>query len=207
MAVHPEQRNVWYWMIPLAGGRASVGCVAEGDFLDVPEAERESRLRALIRQEPTLGAWFGDAPFLMPVRQIGGYAANVARLLWAGLRVARQCGRVSGPGILVRGDDRIAISASRCARCSCGNCPAAAVDWQVEYDNALRKGIDVFRAFVERWYSGELQDILFHAEQAPQIRRMISAVLAGYAWDETNPFVKDAGRRLDTLHEICKATR
>ena len=83
----------------------------------------------------------------------------------------------------------------------------AAVDWQVEYDNELRRGIDVFRAFVERWYSGELQDILFHAEQAPQIRRMISAVLAGYAWDETNPFVKDAGRRLDTLHEICKATR
>ena len=49
----------------------------------------------------------------------------------------------------------------------------------------LRKGIDTFRAFVERWYSGELQDIIFYPDQTPSIRRMISAVLAGYAWDET----------------------
>ncbi|MFP3624535.1 FAD-dependent oxidoreductase, partial [Burkholderia sp. SIMBA_051] len=65
------------------------------------------------------------------------------------------------------------------------------VDWLSAYDVPLRKGIDTFRAFVERWYTGELQDIIFYPEQTPGIRRMISAVLAGYAWDETNPFVAD----------------
>ncbi len=55
VATHPEHRDVWFWMIPLAGGRSSVGCVAEASFLDVPEAERDAKLRALIRQEPTLG--------------------------------------------------------------------------------------------------------------------------------------------------------
>lgn len=206
VAVHPEHGNVWYWMIPLAGGRASVGCVAEGDFLQCAESERESRLRSLIRQEPTLGAWFGDAPFLMPVRTIGGYAANVARLHGPGFALLGNAGEFLDP--VFSSGVTIALRSAHLAACVLvRQLSGATVDWQIEYDNELRRGIDVFRAFVERWYSGELQDILFHAEQAPQIRRMISAVLAGYAWDETNPFVKDAGRRLDTLHEICKATR
>jgi hypothetical protein len=78
-----------------------------------------------------------------------------------------------------------------------------AVDWQTQYDMPLRKGIDTFRAFVENWYTGKLQDIIFAREQAPTIRRMISAVLAGYAWDETNPYVVEPVRRLNTLHEMC----
>jgi flavin-dependent dehydrogenase len=205
VAVHPEHGNVWYWMIPLAGGRASVGCVAEGDFLQCTESERESRLRSLIQQEPTLGAWFGDAPFLMPVRTIGGYAANVARLHGPGFALLGNAGEFLDP-VFSSGVTIALRSAHLAARVLVRQLSGAAVDWQIEYDDELRRGIDVFRAFVERWYSGDLQDILFHAEQAPQIRRMISAVLAGYAWDETNPFVKDAGRRLDTLHEICKAT-
>jgi hypothetical protein len=32
---------------------------------------------------------------------------------------------------------------------------------------------------------------------------MISAVLAGYAWDESNPYVADPVRRLNALHEVC----
>ncbi|HEX3634578.1 MAG TPA: FAD-dependent oxidoreductase, partial [Paraburkholderia sp.] len=39
--------------------------------------------------------------------------------------------------------------------------------------------------------------------QTPSIRRMISAVLAGYAWDESNPYVADPVRRLNALHEVC----
>ena len=77
------------------------------------------------------------------------------------------------------------------------------VDWSAEYDVPLRKGIDTFRAFVERWYTGALQDIIFYPDQTPSIRRMISAVLAGYAWDESNPYVADPVRRLNALHEVC----
>jgi hypothetical protein len=79
----------------------------------------------------------------------------------------------------------------------------AAVDWHAEYDVPLRKGIDAFRAFGERWYTGELQDIIYYPQQAPSIRRMIIAVLAGYACHESNPFVADPVRRLNVLHEAC----
>jgi flavin-dependent dehydrogenase len=203
VAVHPEHRDVWYWMIPLANGRSSVGCVAEAAFLDVPEAEREAKLRALIQSEPTLNRLIGNAPFLMPVRHIGGYSANVERLHGAGFALLGNAGEFLDPvfssGVTI---------ALRSAHLAVGTLErqfaGESVDWQSAYDVPLRKGIDTFRAFVERWYTGELQDIIFYPEQTPGIRRMISAVLAGYAWDETNPFVADPVRRLNALYEVCK---
>jgi flavin-dependent dehydrogenase len=203
IATHPERRDVWFWMIPLAGGRSSVGCVAEASFLDVPEAEREDKLRALIREEPTLKRLIGDAPFLMPVRQISGYAANVERLHGPGYALLGNAGEFLDP--VFSSGVTIALRSAHLAVQTLGRqFGGDAVDWHADYDVPLRKGIDAFRAFVDRWYSGELQDIIYYPRQAPSIRRMICAVLAGYAWDESNPYVADPVRRLDVLHEACK---
>ncbi|MFL9872821.1 NAD(P)/FAD-dependent oxidoreductase [Paraburkholderia megapolitana] len=202
VAVHPRRRDVWYWMIPLAGGRSSVGCVAEASFLDVPDAEREAKLRSLINEEPTLGRLIGAAPFLMPVRQIGGYAANVEKLHGPGYALLGNAGEFLDP-VFSSGVTIALRSAHLATRVLVRLLRGEAVDWQADYDVPLRKGIDTFRAFVERWYTGELQDIIFHPHQTEGIRRMISAVLAGYAWDETNPYVADPVRRLNALHEVC----
>jgi hypothetical protein len=32
---------------------------------------------------------------------------------------------------------------------------------------------------------------------------MISSILAGYAWDERNPFVSEAKRRLKVISQLC----
>ncbi|WP_061146605.1 NAD(P)/FAD-dependent oxidoreductase [Caballeronia arvi] len=202
VAVHPEHGDVWYWMIPLANGRSSVGCVAQAAFLDVPEAEREAKLRALIRCEPTLNRLIGDAPFLMPVRHIGGYSANVERLHGPGYALLGNAGEFLDP-VFSSGVTIAFRSAHLAVQTLTRQLNGEMVDWHAQYDAPLRKGIDTFRAFVENWYTGKLQDIIFAREQTPLIRRMISAVLAGYAWDETNPYVVDPVRRLNALHEVC----
>jgi flavin-dependent dehydrogenase len=202
VATHPERRDVWFWMIPLAGGRSSVGCVAEASFLDVPEAERDAKLRALIQQEPTLGPLIGNAPFLMPVRHIGGYAANVERLHGPGYALLGNAGEFLDP-VFSSGVTIALRSAHLAVQTLNRQLNGEQVDWSAVYDVPLRKGIDTFRAFVERWYTGELQDIIFYPDQTPSIRRMISAVLAGYAWDESNPYVADPVRRLNALHNVC----
>ncbi|WP_116148284.1 NAD(P)/FAD-dependent oxidoreductase [Paraburkholderia sp. BL27I4N3] len=202
VATHPEHRDVWFWMIPLAGGRSSVGCVAEASFLDVPDAERDAKLRALIQQEPTLNRLIGNAPFLMPVRHIGGYAANVERLHGPGYALLGNAGEFLDP-VFSSGVTIALRSAHLAVETLNRQLDGEQIDWSAAYDVPLRKGIDTFRAFVERWYSGALQDIIFYPEQTPSIRRMISAVLAGYAWDETNPYVADPVRRLNALHEVC----
>ncbi|WP_144138392.1 NAD(P)/FAD-dependent oxidoreductase [Paraburkholderia sp. BCC1884] len=202
VATHPERRDVWFWMIPLAGGRSSVGCVAEASFLDVPDAERDATLRALIQQEPTFNRLIGEAPFLMPVRHIGGYAANVEHLHGPGYALLGNAGEFLDP-VFSSGVTIALRSAHLAVQTLNRQLDGATVDWSADYDVPLRKGIDTFRAFVERWYTGELQDIIFYPDPTPSIRRMISAVLAGYAWDETNPYVADPVRRLNALHEVC----
>ncbi|MGF6780969.1 flavin-dependent dehydrogenase [Paraburkholderia sp. GAS334] len=205
VAVHPERRDVWYWMIPLAGGRSSVGCVADAGFLDMPEDARDARLRELLMQEPTLARLIGRAPFLMPVRHIGGYSANVERLHGAGYALLGNAGEFLDP-VFSSGVTIAVRSAHLAVQVLLRAFAGEAVDWQAQYDVPLRRGIDTFRAFVERWYTGELQDIIFYPHQTDSIRRMISSVLAGYAWDESNPYVADPVRRLNALYAVCSQT-
>jgi hypothetical protein len=202
IATHPEHRDVWFWMIPLAGGRSSVGCVAEASFLDASQGQGDAKLRALIQQEPTLNRLIGAAPFLMPVRHIGGYAANVERLHGPGYALLGNAGEFLDP-VFSSGVTIALRSAHLAAQTLNRQLDGETVDWAADYDVPLRKGIDAFRAFVERWYTGELQDIIYYPDQTPSIRRMVSAVLAGYAWDESNPYVADPVRRLTALHEVC----
>jgi len=204
VAVHPERRDVWYWMIPLAGGRTSIGCVADAAFLEVPESQREAKLRELMRAEPTIARLLGNAPFVMPVNRIGGYSANVERLHGPGFALLGNAGEFLDP-VFSSGVTIALRSAHLAAQTLLRQLDGERVDWATDYDAPLRKGIDTFRAFVERWYTGELQDIIFYANQTPKIRRMISAILAGYAWDETNPYAADPVRRLTALHAACSA--
>ena len=202
VAVHPEQSDVWYWMIPLADGRSSVGVVAESAFLDVPEAQREARLRELLLAEPNLGPLVGEMPFCMPVRHIGGYSANVESLCGPGYALLGNAGEFLDP-VFSSGVTIALRSASLAAEVVGRQLSGTQVDWPAEYEQPLRRGIQVFREFIVRWYSGELEEVLFYENPTPSIRRMISSILAGYAWDESNPFVADPKRRLDALHAIC----
>ncbi|MGR3907286.1 NAD(P)/FAD-dependent oxidoreductase [Burkholderia sp. SR8] len=203
IAVHPERRDVWFWMIPLTNGRSSVGCVADAGFLDVPESRQASLLRELLQSEPTLSRLVGSKPFAMPVRRISGYASNVERLHGPGYALLGNAGEFldpifsSGVTIAMRSAHLAVAALERQLR-------GESVDWSRDYDIALRKGIDTFRAFVERWYSGALQDIVFHEDKASDVKDMICSILAGYAWDETNPFVREPARGLDILAEICR---
>ena len=67
----------------------------------------------------------------------------------------------------------------------------------------LRRGVDTFRMFVDGWYDGSLQDIIFANNKNESVKRMICSIFAGYAWDSSNPYVNN-GARLDTLAELCR---
>jgi flavin-dependent dehydrogenase len=78
------------------------------------------------------------------------------------------------------------------------------VNWEEDYAKPLSKGVDTFRTFVTAWYDGRFQDIIFQEKQSVDIRKMICSILAGYAWDESNPYVSNPQRRLNTLWKYCK---
>ncbi|MFZ6751411.1 NAD(P)/FAD-dependent oxidoreductase [Undibacterium sp. Ren11W] len=202
VTVHPKHCNVWFWTIPFAAGRCSIGVVAETSFLDRYQGSDTERLRAIVAEEPSLQELLVNAKWDTPARHIVGYSANVASLWGKSYALLGNAGEFLDP-VFSSGVTIAFKSASLAAAVLQRQFAGEQVDWQNEYGVPLRKGVDTFRAFVESWYAGGFQNIIFHEAQQPEIRRMISSILAGYAWDQSNPFVKETARRLAALETIC----
>jgi flavin-dependent dehydrogenase len=202
--VHPQHYDVWYWLIPFPQGRCSLGCVASAEFFASRPADLAQRLRQLVEEEPFLARLLANAQWDTPTRELSGYAANVRTMHGEGFALLGNAAEFLDP-VFSSGVTIAMRSASRAARCLDRQLRGEAVDWQTEFEEPLRRGVDTFRAYVRAWYDGRFQDIMFSKTQPPGVRRMICSILAGYAWDETNPFVAEPEKRLQMVAELCAA--
>jgi hypothetical protein len=202
VTVHPEHVDVWYWLIPFAGGRSSMGVVAKREFLDRYPGPPEQRLRTLVAEDPGLASLLVDAQWDTPVRELAGYAANVKTMHGPGFALLGNAAEFLDP-VFSSGVTIAMRSASMAVQVLDRQLRGERVDWQSEFEEPLRRGVDCFRAYVEAWYDGRFQKIVFHERQPEDLKKMICSVLAGYAWDERNPFVAQAQARLDTLAKLC----
>ena len=204
VTVHPKRPDVWFWTIPFSNGRCSIGVVAEQAFLAQYPGTEIERLRAILAEDAGLSALLNDAQWDTPARQIVGYSANVKSLWGKGFALLGNAGEFLDP-VFSSGVTIAFKSASLATQCIAREFAGETVDWQAGYAVPLKAGVDTFRAFVDAWYAGGFQKIIFHERHTPDIRRMISAILAGYAWDQKNPYVAQAKRRLGVLEELCSA--
>ncbi|MGO4305507.1 NAD(P)/FAD-dependent oxidoreductase [Cupriavidus sp. RAF12] len=204
IGVHPEHVDVWYWTIPFSNGRCSQGVVAEKSFLDRYAGDEMAKLKTLVSEEPGLAALLKDANWDTPARQIVGYSANVSSLWGNGYALLGNAGEFLDP-VFSSGVTIAFKSASLATACVARQLAGEAVDWEGDYARPLKAGVDCFRTFVEAWYEGRFQTLIFHPNATPEIRQMISAILAGYAWDRSNPFVAESRRRLNVLEQLCAA--
>lgn len=202
VTVHPKHSHVWYWLIPFPDGRSSTGVVAEPDFLAQFKGTETERLQALVNEDPVYSKLLANAKWDTPARQLTGYSANVKSLWGRNYALLGNAGEFLDP-VFSSGVTIAFRSASMATGLLARQFAGEIVDWQAEYGGPLKKGVDTFRAFVESWYAGGFQRIIFHPQQAPDIRRMVCSILAGYAWDESNPLVRDTKRRLSALEEFC----
>ncbi len=202
ITVHPRHPDVWYWLIPFANGRCSLGVVGRKEFLGGYAGPPEQRLRALVAEDHSLAALLAEAQWDTPVRELAGYAANVTTMHGPGFALLGNAAEFLDP-VFSSGVTIAMRSASTATEVLDRQLAGKSVDWDQEFERPLRRGVDCFRAYVEAWYDGRFQQILFHEGQTPDIRGMICSVLAGYAWDERNPFVAQPRRRLDTLAQWC----
>jgi len=203
VTVHPQEKDVWYWLIPFSNGRCSLGVVASAEFLAPYSGDLDAGLRDLQFQAPGLKCLLKDAVWDTPARQIKGYASDVSTLYGPNFALLGNAGEFLDP-VFSSGVTIAFKSASLATELLERRFKGGAVDWETEYSNALRKGVDCFRAFVEAWYEGGFQDIIFYRKQDPQIKRLVCSILAGYAWDQSNPYVAEPAR-LKALAEICAA--
>ncbi|WHS60830.1 NAD(P)/FAD-dependent oxidoreductase [Pseudomonas sp. G2-4] len=202
ITTHPSKRDVWFWTIPFSGGRCSVGVVAAAEHFTGRTDDLDACLRGFIDETPSLAGVLKNAVWDTPARTIGGYSANVKTLHGPGFALLGNAAEFLDP-VFSSGVTIAMRSASMAAGVLHRQLQGESVDWQSEFAEPLKRGVDTFRCYVEGWYAGTFQDVIFYTEGSDDIRRMISSILAGYAWDQRNPFVSEPKRRLRMLSEIC----
>jgi flavin-dependent dehydrogenase len=175
---------------------------------NIPGTDRQSVLQQFIAEEPGLSALLQNAVFDTPVNSISGYSANVKSLYGKGYALLGNAGEFLDP-VFSSGVTIAMKSASLAADVLDRQFNGLPADWQSDFAEPLQKGVETFRTFVTSWYEGGLQDVVFYQhlkkiEQKNDIKQMICSILAGYVWDENNPYVKNHRLRLKTLVELCR---
>ena len=206
--VHPELTDVWYWLIPFSNGRCSLGVVGEAEVFNIPGADRQSVLQQFVAEEPGLTALLHNAVFDTPVNSISGYSANVKSLYGKGYALLGNAGEFLDT-VLSSGVTIAMKSASLAVDVLDRQFNGLPAEWQRDFAEPLQKGVETFRTYVTSWYEGDFQDVVFYphlkeVEQKNNIKQMICSILAGYVWDENNPYVKNHRLRLKTLVELCR---
>ncbi|WP_424986941.1 NAD(P)/FAD-dependent oxidoreductase [Microbulbifer sp. S227A] len=201
ITVHPEQAAIWYWLIPFSDGTASVGVVAPPERL--PGGTPSEQLWNLIGQAPNLSALLQDATQTRQVSGLKGYSSNVSTLCGQNFALLGNAGEFldpvfsSGVTVAMKSADLLIDPLMR-------QLNGETVDWKTDFERPLKLGVDCFRAFVETWYDGSLQQIIRNPPPGDNpVKRMIASVLAGYAWDEKNPFVTRPRHYLAIVADQC----
>ena len=201
ITVNPENSDVWYWLIPFSDGTASVGVVGLPECFDTTLSDMDN-LHLFIKQDPNLKRLLQHAKPLQDARSLQGYSVNVSKLCGENFALLGNAGEFLDP-VFSSGVTIAMKSAVLAAPLVCRQLKGQQVDWTKEYVQPLKFGVDTFRHFVEAWYDESFQNIVYHDQHDDSVREMISSILAGYAWDEKNPYVAKGKRRLAVLAEIC----
>jgi flavin-dependent dehydrogenase len=199
ITVHHKNPNIWYWLIPFSDGTSSIGVVGAISEINCFGDTDEQRLKTLIQEDQYYKMIMPAFELIRPVGSLEGYACGVTRLYGKKYALLGNAGEFLDP-VFSSGVTIALKSADLAANLLCRQFKGETVDWETEYALSLMVGVNAFRAFVEAWYEGSLQKIIFNLpEETNTIKQMIISLLAGYAWDDSNRFVKEGKRLLSAI--------
>ncbi len=181
--------GVWFWYIPFSNGNTSLGFVGPNEWFDQFPKDNSEAFREMLKNLKYYNERFDENPFLFEPIKMENLSKNVTRLYGDGYVLTGNSAEFLDP-VFSSGVAFATTSGLLAAKLTLRQLNHQKVDWQKEYVEYIQKGVNVFSTYVKEWYSGNLQKIIFHPNPNPGIKAQICAVLAGYVWDESNPFVK-----------------
>ena len=192
--------GAWVWIIPFSNGLTSFGIVGTPESLaPFPEDPAEC-LRAVIASDANFER-VRHTEFALGPRTLGGYSCAVKRMHGPGFALVGNATEFLDP-VFSSGVTLALESGNRASKTLIRQLRGEPVDWEADYAAYMRRGIDVFRTYVNTWYDGSLPRIFFEADAAAPVKRMICSVLAGYVWDLENPFVREHQRKVAQIARL-----
>jgi flavin-dependent dehydrogenase len=199
-----HEPGVWVWVIPFSNGLSSVGFVGHESFFDkIKHLSPEEQLRFLIKSEVNTNERFGDQEFVFEPRTIQGWSVTTDKFYGDGFVLTGNVTEFLDP-VFSSGVTLAVSSGQRAAKLVVEQLNGKKVDWEEEFMKPTTVGVDTFRSYVMAWYDGTLSEIFFAKNVNADFKKQICSVLAGYVWDQSNPFVKKHDRALKALADVIK---
>tara|TARA_R110002051_G_scaffold324635_1_gene422825 strand:- start:17650 stop:18882 length:1233 start_codon:yes stop_codon:yes gene_type:complete len=193
--------RTWFWVIPFSNGKTSIGFVGTTEFLESFNGTSTEKLNEMLKLSNYYSDRFFGLKFIFPPVEIKNYSKSVKQLYGKGYVLTGNSAEFLDP-VFSSGVTFAMESSLVAAKLISKELQNEVVNWEEEYSGYIKKGVNVFATYVKEWYTGNLQKLFFHKPENPEIKRQICAVLAGYVWDETNPFVKNHYRLIKTVAHI-----
>jgi flavin-dependent dehydrogenase len=203
ITVIAHRPDVWVWVIPFANGNTSVGFVAHPAFFEEFTGAPDEKLRAIIQSNDYTRQRFADSAFIFEPRTLEGWSVTTDRFFGEGFVLTGNVTEFLDP-IFSSGVTLATVSGHKAATLVCRQLSGEQVDWQQDYVEPTLQGVNTFRSYVMGWYDGSLQDIIFAPNPDPEIKKQICSVLAGYVWDQSNPYVRRHDKALASLAKVIR---
>ncbi|MEK6508251.1 NAD(P)/FAD-dependent oxidoreductase [Myroides sp. C4067] len=199
------ETKVWLWVIPFSNGNTSVGIVGPTDFIE--SLSNNNSTKEALEKAITLSDFyikrFGDLPFEFDPIKLANYSISVQKMFDDGYVLTGNSTEFLDP-VFSSGVCFATESGMLAAKLAIRQIKGEKVDWQAEYSDHMNKGIDVFTTYIQEWYTGNLQELFFHQPENSDVKRKICSVLAGYVWDDQNPFVKKHNSVIRNMAHLIK---
>jgi flavin-dependent dehydrogenase len=192
--------EAWIWNIPFSDGITSVGIVCTDDYFRSFNMSETEFFDHIIGSNPHAKARYANARKINEVGFIGGYSAAVKTMFGKNYVLAGNASEFLDP-VFSSGVTLALESGSKAAELIIKELEGTPVDWQSEYEAYMMVGVNVFREYVNAWYDGRLQTILFTPDKADKITRKIVSILSGYVWDENNMFVTSPAQAVNATYQ------
>ena len=198
-----QGKDSWIWVIPFASGLTSLGFVRLPELFPEETGDLEKYFRGLIADEPILAERFKDQEIKLGPRILKAWSISTSCFYGDGFVLTGNATEFLDP-IFSSGVTMAVVSSSLAANLIADQMNGRQVNWEKEYKDALLKGVEVFKTYIKGWYTGELQKIFFTPMLAPKIKSQICSVLAGYVWDDKNPFVRSHNESFKNLVRLIE---
>ncbi|MBC7659163.1 MAG: tryptophan 7-halogenase [Chitinophagaceae bacterium] len=195
--------GVWVWMIPFSNGNTSLGFVGHPDYFVEYQGSPDHVLRQLIESDPHVSQRFGEQTFVFEPRKLEGWSVTTHKFYGDGFVLTGNVTEFLDP-MFSSGVTLAVVSGARAANIVVQKLAGLPVDWEEDYMKPTLKAVNVFRTFVKSWYDGTLPTIFFGPNLDHHFKNQICSVLAGYVWDDTNPFVTKHEKALHNLAEFIR---
>lgn len=198
-----HHQDVWIWVIPFSNGNTSLGFVGSNWFWENFKGSSEKQFREMIEEVRHIKERFRDVELVFEPRVIEGWSIAVKQFYGNGYALTGNSTEFLDP-VFSSGVTFATESGALAAKLASRQLKGEKVDWEIEFTQYMKQGVDTFRSYVSGWYDGSLQDIFFSPKVDINIKKQICSVLAGYVWDLDNPFVKKHNRVIGNLARLVK---